>query len=94
MRFAGVPRTVLFATCICWSAVGKLYNAATSVNFPTWVIWYVREALPLVIQVQEWPADYMAGMLAEWLQHHQKLLQVQELWQPHAAQFVRQHPTR
>lgn len=53
------------------------------------VLYYVRTALPLLADVQDWPAEYMPGMLAAWLDKHGPLLRERSWWDAHAAAFVK-----
>lgn len=65
------------------------YNLATSVNHPLFVLLYVEKVLPLLVDVVEWPADYMVPALAAYLEHHRALLEKHGLWERHAQAFVK-----
>ncbi len=64
---------------------------AVSVNHPLWVLMYVEYILPYLVDVGEWPADYMPGCLAAYLGAHRVLLEKHKMWESRAARFVQLH---
>lgn len=68
-------------------------------DHPIWCALYALHVLPsfMVIKECQWPAPYMAASLAAslaaYLLHHKKLLERIGLWQQHAEEFVKRHPT-
>ena len=74
----------------CGLAAGQS-NAGISVNHPLWVVWYIKEVLPLLSELEQWPQAYMPVMLAAYLRHHEDLLRHKGLWVAHAAGFAQAH---
>ncbi|KAK9797791.1 hypothetical protein WJX73_005420 [Symbiochloris irregularis] len=65
------------------------FNVAVSVNHKLFVVWYVREILPIICRLSEdaWPAEYMRSALALWLQHHRGLIESEGLWEGSPSAF-------
>lgn len=69
------------------------YNVALSCNHPLLVLWYVKEALPdlLILEDSEWFDAHQPAVLKAYLQHHEQLLTTSGLWEEAAAAFVQKH---
>ena len=69
------------------------YNIGLSCNHPLFVLWYVKEAVPdlLVLQDNEWFQPNQSAVLRAYLLHHLQLLANSGLWYRAAANFVQQH---
>ena len=69
------------------------YNVGASVNHPLFVLWYVKDALPYLMELEdyEWADEYQQGSFCAYLRHHRALLEEQGLWQQHAEAFLQRH---
>lgn len=58
------------------------YNVAVLVNHPAFVAWYVRDVVPEMVDLQQWPRPSMRPALCSYLLHHRTMLEEMSMWTP------------
>ena len=56
------------------------FNYGFSVDASLFVLDYVKFVIPVLTQIQQWPAEYMLDRLQQYLDRHRSLLEEHDLW--------------